>query len=82
MITAAITEPRSAELSDTPQIAVADAGYWNEQHMDQSWILDIDSARDDDVNADRCSRPFMAFDDALCRAARESGARGGDRFSL
>jgi transposase len=35
MITATIRELHNAEVSDTPDIAVADAGYWNEQHMDQ-----------------------------------------------
>ncbi len=35
MITAAIAELERAGATDRPQVAVADAQYWNEQHMDE-----------------------------------------------
>jgi transposase len=35
MVTAALTELEQAGVTDRPQIALADAGYWNEQHMDE-----------------------------------------------
>jgi Transposase DDE domain len=34
MITAALRELENAWIDDTPEVAVADAQYWNEQHMD------------------------------------------------
>jgi transposase len=34
MITAALRELENAGVDDTPEVAVADAQYWNEQHMD------------------------------------------------
>jgi DDE family transposase len=34
MVTATLRELEQAGISDKPQVAVADAGYWNEQHMD------------------------------------------------
>ena len=35
MIEAAIGELEQAGVSDRPELALADAGYWNEQHMDE-----------------------------------------------
>jgi transposase len=35
MVTATIGELEQAGVTDKPRVAVADAGYWNEQHMDQ-----------------------------------------------
>ena len=35
MIEAALRELEQAGVSEKPQVAVADAAYWNEQHMDQ-----------------------------------------------
>jgi transposase len=35
MITAALSELEHAGVTDRPQLALADAQYWNEQHMDQ-----------------------------------------------
>jgi hypothetical protein len=35
MISAALGELEQAGVTDRPQIAVADAQYWNEQHMDE-----------------------------------------------
>ena len=35
MITAALGELDGAGVADRPEIAVADAQYWNEQHMDE-----------------------------------------------
>jgi hypothetical protein len=35
MVTATIGELEQAGVIDKPRVAVADAGYWNEQHMDQ-----------------------------------------------
>ncbi|MGB0098450.1 MAG: transposase, partial [Solirubrobacteraceae bacterium] len=34
MIDTALQELEQAGVTDKPEIAVADAGYWNEQHMD------------------------------------------------
>ena len=34
MIDTALGELKEAGVTDTPMVAVADAGYWNEQHMD------------------------------------------------
>ena len=34
MLSATLRELEQAGVSDTPQVVVADAGYWNEQHMD------------------------------------------------
>ena len=34
MVTAAVSELEAAGIDDTPEVAVADAQYWNEQHMD------------------------------------------------
>jgi hypothetical protein len=34
MLTATVHELTNAGIEGTPQVAVADAGYWNEQHMD------------------------------------------------
>ena len=35
MLTAALSELERAGVSDRPEVALADAGYWNEQHMDE-----------------------------------------------
>lgn len=35
MITTAISELEQAGVSERPQVALADAGYWNEQHFDE-----------------------------------------------
>jgi len=35
MITAAVSELEDAGVTSRPQLALADAQYWNEQHMDQ-----------------------------------------------
>jgi transposase len=35
MVTAALGELERARVTDRPGIALADAGYWNEQHMDE-----------------------------------------------
>ena len=35
MITAAIGELERAGVADRPEVALADAQYWNEQHMDE-----------------------------------------------
>jgi transposase len=35
MVTATVRELEQAGIAEMPQVAVADAGYWNEQHMDQ-----------------------------------------------
>jgi transposase len=35
MITAVVRELQHAGIEETPGVAVADAGYWNEQHMDE-----------------------------------------------
>jgi hypothetical protein len=35
MITTAISELEQAGVSDRPHVALADAGYWNEQHFDE-----------------------------------------------
>jgi len=35
MLTAALGELERAGVTDRPEIALADAGYWNEQHMDE-----------------------------------------------
>ena len=35
MVTAALSELEQAGVTDRPEIALADAGYWNEQHMDE-----------------------------------------------
>jgi hypothetical protein len=35
MVTAAMGELEQAGVIDKPQVVVADAGYWNEQHMDR-----------------------------------------------
>jgi len=34
MVDATLRELERAGIPDTPQVALADAGYWNEQHMD------------------------------------------------
>jgi transposase len=34
MIRAALRELEQAGITETPQVVIADAGYWNEQHMD------------------------------------------------
>ena len=34
MLTAALSELEAAGIDHTPEVAVADAQYWNEQHMD------------------------------------------------
>ena len=34
MLTAAVGELQHAGVSSTPEVVIADAGYWNEQHMD------------------------------------------------
>ena len=34
MVSAALRELEDACVTDKPEVAVADAGYWNEQHMD------------------------------------------------
>jgi transposase len=38
MINATRRELEHAGLSDTPEVAVADAGYWNERHMDEQAV--------------------------------------------
>ena len=35
MLTAAIDELEQAGVTDRPEVALADAQYWNEQHMDE-----------------------------------------------
>jgi len=35
MVSAALTELNRAGVSERPEVAVADAGYWNEEHMDE-----------------------------------------------
>jgi hypothetical protein len=35
MIEAAIGELEQAGVTERPELAFADAGYWNEQHMDE-----------------------------------------------
>lgn len=35
MVEATLRELDQAGVSETPQVAVADAGFWNEQHMDR-----------------------------------------------
>jgi transposase len=35
MVTAAIDELEQAGVSDRPEVALADVGYWNEEHMDE-----------------------------------------------
>jgi transposase len=35
MVTAAIGELERAGVTDRPEVALADAGYWNEEHMDE-----------------------------------------------
>jgi hypothetical protein len=35
MVTAALAELEKAGVSQRPEVIVADAGYWNEQHMDE-----------------------------------------------
>jgi hypothetical protein len=34
MLTATVHELKNAGIEEKPQVAIADAGYWNEQHMD------------------------------------------------
>lgn len=35
MVSAALTELHRAGVSERPEVAIADAGYWNEEHMDE-----------------------------------------------
>ena len=40
MICAALSELDRAGILERPQIALADAGYWNEQHLDEVIAVD------------------------------------------